>query len=279
MKIAIMQPYFFPYLGYFQLINTVDQFILFDDVQYIRHGWINRNRILKPESGWQYIVAPLGTHNQKTLIRDIRLKNGTEEWKALILRQMAHYKKRAPFYNEVVDVVNKCFDVKESNVCRFNRECLLIVSDYLGIDANIKISSELNLDYSDVRDAGEWALRICEQLGAREYINPAGGKELFDPVKFTKSNIKLSFLSSELSKYSQKRSTPFEAGLSMVDIMMFNSPDEIRFMLEEFRIEHANQLTRKSQAQTSSLPFYKTLFFSPELLEFLTPELLEFAYI
>ena len=87
MIVAIMQPYFFPYIGYFQLINSVDRFILFDDVQYIRHGWVNRNRILKPEEGWQYIIAPLQKHRQTELIRDIKLKEG-DDWKKKILRQL-----------------------------------------------------------------------------------------------------------------------------------------------------------------------------------------------
>ncbi len=279
MKVAIMQPYFFPYLGYYQLIQTVDKFILFDDVQYIRHGWINRNRILKPGGGWQYVIAPLAPHSQKTLIRDIRLKNGSEEWKELIMRQMAHYKKKAPFYDQTIDVLKQCFTFRESNVTLFNRASMLTVCEYLDIDANIQVSSELNLNYDNVSDAGEWALRICEQAGAREYINPSGGKELFDPAKFSRSGILLSFLSSNLSEYSQKRNPPFEAGLSMLDIMMFNSPDDIRRMLADYRIEHANKPGWKDSLPTS-LPFYKTLLFTPELMELLfAPELLEFAYI
>ena len=98
MKVAIMQPYFFPYIGYFQLIHAVDTFILFDDVQYIRHGWINRNRILKPVFGHQYIIAPLAKHQQKSLIKEISVIEGVA-WKVKILLQIEHYKKKAPFLN------------------------------------------------------------------------------------------------------------------------------------------------------------------------------------
>ncbi|MGC7846714.1 WbqC family protein [Desulforudis sp. 1088] len=90
MRAAVMQPYFSPYIGYWQLIHAVDTFVLFDDVQYIRHGWINRNRILKPGGGWQYIIA-LKKHSKNDLIRNIQA-HPTLEWKARILRQLEHYK-------------------------------------------------------------------------------------------------------------------------------------------------------------------------------------------
>src|ERR1700761_8598999 len=104
MKLAIMQPYFFPYLGYFQLIHHADRFILFDDVQYIRHGWINRNRILKPAEGHQFIIAPLADHGRDALIKEVYVKDGYD-WKEKILRQVEHYKKRAPYYNDVAGLL------------------------------------------------------------------------------------------------------------------------------------------------------------------------------
>src|ERR1035437_4802284 len=193
MKIGIMQPYFFPYIGYFQLINVVDRFILFDDVQYIRHGWINRNRILKPSDGHQYITLALSEHNRDTLIRDINVKDGYE-WKEKILRQIEHYKKKSPFYTQVQQLLIQCFDSTELNLTQLNGHFLKQVFNYIGIDFKIEISSVMKFDYSNVNDAGEWALRISEQIGATEYINPPGGIELFDKSKFEKSNIKLSFI-------------------------------------------------------------------------------------
>jgi hypothetical protein len=96
MRIAIMQPYFFPYLGYYSLIKESDKFILFDTVQYIRHGWITRNRVLKPIEGWQYIFVPLEKHGITTIINQVRIKN-SENWKDKIIRQLEHYKKKHPF--------------------------------------------------------------------------------------------------------------------------------------------------------------------------------------
>lgn len=234
MRIGIMQPYFFPYLGYFQLINAVDRFILFDDVQYIRHGWINRNRILKPVEGHQYISIVLAEHNRGTLIKNMRGKNGPE-WKQRILRQMEHYKKSSPYYMDVLGLLTNCFALEESNITRLNGHYLKLVCDYIGIGFRVEISSEMNMDYSEVQDAGEWALKISEQLGADCYINPSGGTELFDKIKFEKSNIKLSFLQAGLKEYNQFRNV-FEPGLSIVDVMMFNSPAAIRVMLNDFHL-------------------------------------------
>ena len=234
MKVGIMQPYFFPYIGYFQLINVVDRFILFDDVQYIRHGWINRNKILKPVEGQQYIQMPLAPHNRDTLIKNINVKDGNE-WKEKILRQIEHYKKKAPFYPQVCRLLMQCFESTEPNIARLNGFFLARVLNYLGIDFKIEISSTMNFDYSNVNDAGEWALRISEQLGASEYINPPGGIAIFEKIKFEKSNIKLSFIHPLFKEYSQHRST-FEPGLSIIDVLMFNSPQLVLDLLNDYTI-------------------------------------------
>lgn len=231
MRIGIMQPYFFPYLGYFQLISRSDRFILFDDVQYIRHGWINRNRILKPGGGWQYVVAPLQKHRQTDLIKDISFHED-DAWKEKIVRQLEHYKKKAPHYRETMELLNRCFQLSDTHVTRYNAAVLELICRTLGVPFTIEISSQMNLDYSNVNDAGEWALKICEQIGAKEYINPPGGKDLFDPMKFEKAGIKLNFLSPALSSYNQ-RQEPFEPGLSIIDVLMYNGIDNTRKMVLE----------------------------------------------
>jgi len=235
MKVAIMQPYFFPYLGYFQLIVASDKFILFDDVQYIRHGWINRNRILKPVQDWQYIIVPLQAHNRDSLIKDIKVTED-EEWKLKISRQIEHYKKKAPFYNATKDLLEKCFQETETNIAKLNGIYIKHICDYLNIPFEVLVSSELKFDYSHVTDAGEWALKISEQIGASEYINPLSGKELFDAEKFKKSAIKLRFLKPNDIGYSQRRNGVVEVGLSIIDVMMFNSPEEINLLLKKYSI-------------------------------------------
>jgi len=114
MKLAIMQPYFFLYLGYFSLIKHTDKFILFDIVQFIRHGWIERNRILKPSEGWQYFRVPLQKHPRETKIKDILIDND-QAWKEIILAQLQHYKKSAPYYLNVIGILNKVFSQEYNN--------------------------------------------------------------------------------------------------------------------------------------------------------------------
>ncbi|HEY8895653.1 MAG TPA: WbqC family protein [Niastella sp.] len=234
MTVAIMQPYFFPYIGYFQLIQAADRFILFNDVQYIRHGWINRNRILKPGGGIQYIVMPLAAHARETLIKDIAVADADNN-RQKVLRQIEHYKKPAPFYKDVRALLGDCFTTSESNITQMNAGYLKAVCDYIGISYKIEISSQMNFDYTQVHDAGEWALRMCEQLQATTYINPPGGKGLFDNAKFEQSNIRLQFLQPALKEYDQRRET-FEPGLSIIDVMMFNGPAAIKDLLTDYQL-------------------------------------------
>ena len=234
MKLGIMQPYFFPYIGYFQLIKSVDRFILFDDVQYIRHGWVNRNRILKPDEDWQFIIAPLQKHKQTELIKDIKLHE-ENDWKEKIIRQIEHYKKKAKYYNETIQLLNNCFDITETSIAKFNARSIQIICEHLQIPFKVEISSEMNFNYTNVKDAGEWALRICEQMNARQYINPEGGKELFNPDKFKNSNIKFSLISAVLVPYNQKRNN-FEPGLSIIDVLMFNGLEQTKQMISKFEV-------------------------------------------
>ena len=234
MKIGIMQPYFYPYIGYFQLIQAADRFVLFDDVQYIRHGWINRNRVLKPGEGFQYIIVPLATHTRNTLIKDIQPADADKN-KDKILRQIEHYKKTAPHYKTIRALMGDCFATKQNSIAEMNGDYLKAVCDYIGIDFKIELSSQMNFDYSQVQDAGEWALRMCQQLQVTEYINPAGGMELFDNAKFEKSNIRLRFLQPSLRNYNQRREH-FEPGLSIIDVMMFNEPTEIKNLINDYQL-------------------------------------------
>lgn len=234
MKAAIMQPYFYPYIGYFQLIQAADRFVLFDDVQYIRHGWVNRNRILKPVEGCQFIIMPLTAHSRGTLIKDIQLAEVSRN-KDKILRQIEHYKKTAPWYKTVRSLMGDSFSIDQNSIAEMNGNYLKAVCDYIGIDFKIEISSQMNFDYSQVQNAGEWALRMCEQLQATEYINPAGGMELFDNNQFEKSNIGLRFLQPSLRAYNQRRKH-FEPGLSIIDVMMFNEPAEIKNLINDYQL-------------------------------------------
>jgi len=234
MKLGIMQPYFFPYLGYYSLIKHTDKWIVFDSVQFIRHGWIERNRILKPQDGWQYISVPLEKHTRETLINNIKINN-EENWKDKIVRQLEHYKKRAPYYKEVMKLIDNIFQKKYYSIVDLNVSCLVEVCVYLQIDFNYSIFSEMNLEIAPVREPDEWALNICKAINADEYVNLPGGIEFFTREKFNNENIKLSFQKINIKPYNQHR-TSFIPDLSIIDVMMFNSKDEIKILLDNYEL-------------------------------------------
>ncbi|AKB46571.1 WbqC-like protein family protein [Methanosarcina sp. Kolksee] len=234
MKIGIMQPYFFPYLGYFSLIKHTDKWVFFDTVQHIKKGWINRNRILKPKEGWQYIVIPVDRGTKSALIKDV-LIDESKPWAETILAQLEHYKKTAPYYSDIIDFLENCFSYKTNKLSRLNIRLVENTCNYLEIDMNYTIFSEMDLELGDISGPGDWALRISQALGADTYINPPGGVEIFDKNKYRENGIDLQFLKVNLSRYTQKRSN-FEEALSIIDVMMFNSIEEINKMLDNYEI-------------------------------------------
>lgn len=225
-----------PYLGYVSLIKNTDEFILFDTVQFIRHGWIERNRILKPNGGWQYIQVPIIKQNgRETIIKDIKINN-SENWKSKILAQIQHYKKRAPYYNRVVELLNDVFKPKYDDIVALNRVSLERICQYLGIDKKLSVFSEMCLDIAPVTAPDEWALNICKAIdGADEYWNPVGGLSFFDKCKYQNAGIKICFQETILTPYRQL-GNEFESGLSIIDVMMFNSPESINEMLDNYRL-------------------------------------------
>lgn len=234
MKIGIMQPYFFPYIGYFALIAQVDKFILLDRVQFIRHGWIERNRILKQSSGWGYIAVPLEKHPQATRIEDIRIKN-SENWKEKILAQLVYYK-GAPNYYKVRSLVEQAFEDNYDDIVQCDYHTLKMVCEYLGVTTPIEIYSKMGLQIESPHCADEWALNICKAIPeVTEYWNPEGGLNFFDRSKYENSQIQLHFMKMKLREYTQKENV-FEPWLSILDVMMFNSSEEIRKMMNEFDV-------------------------------------------
>lgn len=238
MKLGIMQPYFFPYLGYYSLIKKTDEFILFDTVQFIRHGWIERNRILKPVADWQYVAVPLEKKKLSTVIRELEIRN-SEDWKDKLIRQLDHYRKRAPFFQETLRVVEDSLSINTNSIVKLNQNILKKTCAYFEIPLNISIFSEMNLAIDEVTSPGEWALQIGRALKAEEYFNPTGGMDIFDSDKFDSAGISLRFLGNNLKPYSQKRET-FEPGLSIIDVMMFNDVESINSLIDDTYLASAN---------------------------------------
>lgn len=235
MKAAIMQPYFFPYIGYFSLIKHTDIFILFDPVQFIRHGWIERNRILKQNSGWLYIQVPIINKGRDVIIQDLIIDN-SQEWKKKIRAQLQPYKKIAPHFFKVMKLIDEIFDKEYHYLVDLNYETIKSICNYLNIDKEIFIFSKMNLQIEVADAPDEWALNICKVLeNVTDYWNPPGGEAFFDKAKYDAANIELKFQSIIIESYEQKREN-FEAGLSIIDVIMFNSPDEVNKMLDNYQL-------------------------------------------
>jgi len=231
MILGIMQPYFFPYLGYFDLINCSDHWVVFDTAQYIRHGWVNRNRILHPKESWQYIIVPIKKNAREEKIANIQINNDTD-WKNKILGQLQHYKKHARYYGETLKLVEDCLDLDETHLSRLNAGIIAKICTYLGIPFKYEFFSEMNLELGLVEGPGDWALRISQALGAIEYVNPPGGRDIFDFSKFEDLGIKLTIREIPPLEYTCRK-YEFIPGLSIIDVLMWNTPTQIKSFLDK----------------------------------------------
>ncbi len=235
MKLGIMQPYFFPYIGYLTLINYVDKFILFDTPQYITHGWINRNRILNQNGEVRYITVPVRKSARDAKIKDIKIDD-SKKWKEAILGSMTAYKRKAPYYAKTIELLKSVFESARNDIVELDFLALKAVCEYLDIKTPIEIYSKMGVVLDeDVTAPDEWALFITKKLGYSEYINPPGGKSFFHKEKYIKEHIELKFIENMLPSYVQ-RIGHFEKGLSILDIMMFCDKPAIVDMLNDYKI-------------------------------------------
>ena len=228
MKVAIMQPYFFPYIGYFQLINAVDEFVVYDDVNFIKQGWISKNRILVNKQAVDIILQLNGASSFKK-INEINL--GKNRLKLLKTIEQAY--KKAPFFNSVFPIVSEILTFNENNLAFFLTNSLIKISEYLSINTKIIISSDINKN--NLLKGKDKVLEICKKTNALDYINAIGGIELYNKEEFIENNIKLCFLKTKKVEYNQFDDN-FIPGLSIIDILMFNSPEEINIMLNKFEL-------------------------------------------
>ncbi|MGA1868187.1 MAG: WbqC family protein [bacterium] len=234
MKLALMQPYFFPYIGYYQFINCVDEFILYDDVQYMKGGWINRNRILL-DGMPHYITLPIEKKgNLSDMINEKRISSSREIEKAKtkILGQLYAAYRKAPFYKDVIELVNNILNFPEKNLACFLTHSIQEVCHYLKIGTRIMISSDIKKDDKGL-SGQERVIAICKARNATHYINTIGGQKLYSKKIFTKAGIRLSFIKTRNIEYLQFRNT-FVPFLSIVDVMMFNSVNSITQYLTEY---------------------------------------------
>lgn len=219
-----MQPYFLPYIGYFQLINAVDQFVVYDEVQYTKKGWINRNRILVNNKD-SFVTLPLKKDSDYLNVRDRSLSDTWNKERVRLLDRIRGAYGQAPCFKSVYPLVELIVLYEEANLFEFIHHSIKEVAGFLGIDTPIVVSSSLKFDNS--LKAGEKVLDICKAMGTSEYINLVGGLDLYDRNVFADNGIKLDFLEIDDFTYCQFGGD-FVSFLSILDVLMFNDLDVVR---------------------------------------------------
>ncbi|MBS1516787.1 MAG: WbqC family protein [Bacteroidetes bacterium] len=231
MKIAVMQPYFFPYLGYFQLINFVDKFVIFDDVQFINKGRINRNYILHKDKALLFTV-PVERPGSGSPINEVKVHN-ENDWQKKFLKSLHHSYSRAPYFKDIYSMIENLLKQNHELISELAFSGLNAVNRYLEIKTEIVTSSSV---YNNSEMKGQnRIIDICKREGADEYINLSGGMKLYSSDNFSREGIKLSFIRSLEINYRQFENE-FVQNLSVIDNLMFNSPGEVKSSLSEFEI-------------------------------------------
>ncbi|MFA6922769.1 MAG: WbqC family protein [Bacteroidales bacterium] len=228
MKLAIMQPYFFPYIGYFQLINAVDKFVIYDDVTFIKQGWINRNRILL-NSKEHLITLNLKKASSFKFINDIEIHDNRNK----ILKTIEMAYKKAPFYNNTFSLIEEIIFFNEKNLSYFLKNSINKLAAFLNIKTEFILSSTL-IKNNDIKGQNK-VIDICKKMNTSTYINSIGGQELYSKEIFLKNNIYLKFIKSKPIIYNQFKNE-FVSCLSIIDILMFNSKEEIAGMLNQYEL-------------------------------------------
>ncbi len=232
MTIGIMQPYLFPYIGYWQLINIVDTFVIYDNIQFSKKGWFHRNNILL-DGKKKLFSIPLKKDSDSLDVVERYISDGAEKEINKIIRQVENAYKKAPYFVDVFPLIKEIFQNAERNLFKYIYNSVIQICEYLEINTNIVISSTINIDHS--LKSQDKVIALNKALNATKYINPIGGTELYDFEKFQNENIELFFLNSNVPEYNQfgKEFIPY---LSIIDIMMFNSREEIKKMLIEYKL-------------------------------------------
>jgi hypothetical protein len=227
MKIAIMQPYFFPYLGYFQLIHAIDVFVIFDDVNYINKGYINRNNMLLQNNIHPFNLF-LEKASQNKLINEINLANNNLK----LIKTIEIAYKKSKCFDESFPIIESIINSNEKNLAKFLGESINSICNYLELNKKIIYSSELA---NDKRNKGQQKIiDIVKLLDATEYINPIGGQEIYKKNEFIENNIKLNFIKMNENLIYKQFNNEFIPNLSIIDVLMFNNNKERKDLLKQY---------------------------------------------
>lgn len=231
MKIGIMQPYFVPYIGYWQLMNAVDRYVIYDDVNFIKGGWINRNRILLNGQS-KYINIPMVGSSPYKLINEIEV-NSDQHMIMKNKKMLESAYKKAPYYEQIVPLIDTILSCTEKTLSGYITESIKSICRYLDIETELIISSSLKKD-NNLRGQ-EKVISICRLLGGKEYYNAIGGQALYSYQDFSDAGLKLSFLKSDEIYYKQFEHE-FCANLSILDVLMFNPKEQVKEMLSLYTL-------------------------------------------
>lgn len=230
MKLGIMQPYFLPYIGYFQLLNAVDKYVIYDNIQFTKKGWINRNRIL--QNGKDLLITiSLEKDSDYLDVCERRVSSGFDKKK--LINQIRESYRKAPLFSQVMPIIESIILYDDNNLFNYIFNSVKEICKYLHIHTELIVSSTVSIDHS--LKGQDKVIAICKQLGATEYYNAIGGQELYSVSDFEKEDIKLSFVSTNPIEYSQF-SNEFVPWLSILDVIMFNDADRVREMLNDFKL-------------------------------------------
>ena len=233
MRLAIMQPYIFPYIGYYQLMSAADKFVVYDDVNFIKQGWINRNKILLNGNEFVFTV-PLANASSFTHINETEINQKIyPAWKGKFLKTLEQAYNRAPYYSDVAGIVSEVFNKPSNTISELSVDSLLATNKYLNINTPVVTTSAV-YGNAHLRSA-ERVLDICLREQATEYVNPIGGRELYSKEVFAEKGLSLFFIKSKPVEYAQFKNE-FQPWLSIIDLMMFNSTTEIKSFLSAFEL-------------------------------------------
>ncbi len=222
--VAIMQPYFFPYIGYYQLVYATDTFVFYDDVAYIKGGWINRNRILINGQPI-YVTVPLQGSSQNRLINHIHLVDNRTK----LLRTIDLAYRKAPFFAETMVPVTEVLARPVTQIGELAMASVTAIMDHLGIQRAYRVSSN-DFPHTKALSRADRLIAIAQECGAAHYVNAIGGRELYDKAYFEKKGLTLVFLKPVIDEYRQFGG-PFQPGLSIIDVLMFNGRKQASTML------------------------------------------------
>lgn len=232
MAVAIMQPYFFPYLGYFQLVHAADHFVFYDDVMFIKKGWINRNRILMQGKEFLFTI-PLEKQSQHKSIRESTVAFG-KEFPGKFLQQIDSAYKKAPFFGPVKNLIDGVLSCTSNSMADLAAKSVVDTWKYLNLQNQFYVSSQLGTS----RELGraERLISITQELAQSQYINAINGQILYDKPFFESHGVQLDFLQPTLNPYSQWPNNQFITGLSMIDVLMWNSPAQVQNMVSDYQL-------------------------------------------